>query len=82
MWHVAKSSGRPLHPSLQNAIDWPFTVSQVMMLRQKYDSYLELSEPVPEEYWDHPHLVRRHIDKLYPSKKKTSADIDLATVEE
>jgi hypothetical protein len=51
------------------------------MMRQRYDSYLELSEPVPEELWDHPHLVRRHIERLYPSKNKTHADIDVGDIE-
>lgn len=83
MWNIAKTTGRPLHPSLPDMWDWPHTIANVVMLRQKYDSFGELSEPVPEEIWDFPHLVRRHVEKLYPSKnnKKTFAEVDMNEIE-
>lgn len=81
MWNIAKSTGRPLHPSLPDVWNWPYTITQAVHLRQRYDSYLELTEAVPEEHWDYPHLVRRHIERIYPSKKKTSGEIDVAEVE-
>lgn len=81
MWNIAKSTGRPLHPSLGDMWEWPHTITYVVALRQRYDSYLELSEPIPEEWWDYPHKVRMHVEKLYPSKKKTSAEFELSELE-
>lgn len=81
MWNIAKSTGRPLHPSLPDVWEWPHTITYVVSLRQRYDSYLELSEPIPVEWWDYPGKVRMHIEKLYPSKKKTTHDIDFSSME-
>jgi hypothetical protein len=47
----------------------------------KYDSFLELSEVPPEEHWDFPHLIRQHIERLYPGMKKSSAEISTDDVE-
>jgi hypothetical protein len=82
MWTIAKSSGRPLHPCLETPWNIPYTIAHVISLRIKYDSYLELPEPVPEEYWDYPHYVRSHIEKLYPHTKKTSLEIAPTEVEQ
>jgi len=88
MWGVAKSTGRPLHPDFSDVWDWPHTLSYVVSLRQRYDSYLELIEPLPEEHWDYPHLVRQHIERIYPnSKNKRSGgdevvEIEMADIEE
>lgn len=84
MWTIFKTSGLPFHPSLTYAREWPNTITQLLLLRKRYDSYQELSEPVPQEHWDYPHLVREHIDKLYPSrknKKLTSIEINSDDVE-
>lgn len=81
MWTIAKHTGRPLHPDLGDAWDWPHTITNVVALRQRYDSYQEMSEPPPEEWWDFPHLIRQHIDKLYPSHKKTTTDVEVTEVE-
>jgi hypothetical protein len=51
------------------------------MIRQRYDSYLELPESLPEEHWDFPYLVRRHIERVYPSSKKTQAEVDVSDIE-
>lgn len=67
---MAKNTGRPLWFSIEEVIDLPHTLTYVIMMRQKYDSFSELSEPVPEAWWDYPHLVREHIEKLYPSSSK------------
>jgi hypothetical protein len=48
----------------------------------RYDSYQELIEVPPEEHWDFPKLIERHIERLYPSVKKTSADVSVDEVEE
>lgn len=81
MWSVAQSTGRPIHPSLGDMWLWPHTVMYAVMLRQKYNSYLELSEAPNENIWDFPHLIRAHIEKLYPSKNKASGDIVVDDVE-
>jgi hypothetical protein len=81
MWNIAKSTGRPLHPSLPDVWDWPYTVAHAVMIRQRYDSYLELPESLPEEHWDFPYLVRRHIERVYPSSKKTQAEVDVSDIE-
>lgn len=82
MWAIAKATGRPLHPELGNDVwDWPHTITQVVALRQRYDSLQEMAEPPPEEWWDFPHLIRQHIEKLYPSSKKTAAEVDVTDIE-
>jgi len=50
-------------------------------LRQRYDSLMELSDVPPEEYWDYPALIRRHIENLYPGMNKSSADVSTDDVE-
>jgi hypothetical protein len=83
MWSIARSTGRPLHPDLVNMQEWPHTITTITALRQRYDSYAEFSEPLPQEHWDYPHLVRAHIDRMYPSsKKRTTHDVQLSMVEE
>jgi len=83
LWGIARNTGRPLWTDLEYASEWPHTLTHVVSLRQKYDSFLELSEPVPEEWWDIPHLVRRHIEKLYPSKKGSSvAEVNVSDIED
>jgi AMMECR1 domain-containing protein len=48
----------------------------------RYDSYLELPEVPPEEWWDFPDLIRRHIEKVYPhTKSSSSAEIAVDDVE-
>lgn len=78
---MTKTTGVPIHPSLHHPINWPYTVAYAVALRQQYDSYQELPEPVPEEHWDHPHLVRAHIQKLYPSPKKEAGEFSIDEVE-
>jgi len=88
MWNIAKTTGRPLHEDLLSVWDWPHTITYAVMLRQRYDSYLELIEPVPEEYWDYPQFVRAHVDKLYPSLSSnksstgTTATVDIEDIED
>lgn len=41
-----------------------------------YDSLQELPEQLPEEHWDYPHIVRRHIDKIYGKKKETDIFVE------
>lgn len=79
MWGYAKNAGRPLWYDLHTAKDLPHTITFAMSLRERYNSYLELSEPIPEEYWDHPHLCRSWINRLYPGSKKgnTSGVLEL-----
>ena len=78
MWSIAKSTGRPIHPQLPDMHEWPHTITACVTLRARYDSYQEFSEPIPQEYWDFPHLVRQHIEKLYPSSaKKSSHEVDV-----
>lgn len=81
MWSVAEKTGRPLYPSLRDVWDWPYTVMTVVQLRRRYDSYLELSEPIPEEHWDYPHLVRRHIERLYPRQQKSELEVPMSDIE-
>lgn len=82
MWNIAKRTGRPVHPMLETPWNVPYPIIHVISLRIKYDSYLELPEPVPEEYWDYPQYVRRHIEKLYPSKKQTTMEVSTTMVED
>lgn len=83
MWSIIKASGRPLHPNLGEFWEWPHTITTIVALRMRYDSYQELTEPPPQEHWDHPDIIRSHIEKLYPSAKKgsTSVEIDMSDVE-
>lgn len=82
MFGLSKLQGRPIHPDLPHVFDWPHTIVTVCALRQKYDSFLELTEVPPEEWWDHADYIEKHIEKLYPgSKKKTHLDIQLADVD-
>ena len=55
----------------------PNTISLALSLRMQYNSYMEFSEPLPEEYWDFPHLVREHLEKIYPHMRKASETIDV-----
>lgn len=71
-WTIAKKTGRPLHPDLEAVYDWPNTITYIVGVRMRYDSYLELMEVPREEIWDYPHLIREHIDKLYPKPKNSS----------
>lgn len=71
-----------LHPSLYEEWDWPHTIVYVLALRRQYNSYLELPKPIPEEHWDFPHLVRQHIDDMYSSKDKSTAQVDIEEIEE
>jgi hypothetical protein len=81
LWSIVKTSGRPLHTSLTNVWDWPNTITTLIALRQRYDSFSELSEMPPEEWWDYPHLIRQHIEKLYPGLNKSSAEFSTDDVE-
>lgn len=76
-----KNTGRPLHADLVNVWDWPNTITYLIALRSKYDSFAELSEVPPEEYWDYPHLIRQHIEHLYPGMNKSSADVSVDEIE-
>jgi hypothetical protein len=61
--------------------EWPHTVTTIVALRQRYDSFSEFSEPLPQEHWDYPHLVRAHIERMYPSaSKKTSHEVDFNSI--
>lgn len=82
LWSIVKNTSRPLHSDLTDIWDWPNTVTYLVALRQRYDSYLELSEVPPEEHWDFPRLIQLHIEKLYPSmKNKSSAEVDITDIE-
>lgn len=88
MWAIAKDTGTALHSSLKNVVDFPHTITSAIALRRRYDSFYELPEIPPEEWWDFPHLIRRHIDKLYPSSKNRdnivtddSISLDLSDIE-
>jgi hypothetical protein len=83
VWGFAKLTGRPIHPSLKEVYDWPHTITTVCALRQKYDGFLELSEPPPIEWWDFPRYIQLHLEKLYPNmkEKKQHLEIDLDDVE-
>ena len=82
MWRLTKNTSRPFHPDLADTWDWPNTVTFFVGLRMKYDSFLELSEVPPEEHWDFPHLIDKHIEKLYPHIKKASTvDLNLEELE-
>lgn len=83
MWSIVKTSGRSIHPSLGDFWEWPHTITTMIGLRMRYDSYLELSEPPPEEHWDFPEIIRRHIEKLYPNIKGGSgAEISSEDIED
>jgi hypothetical protein len=48
----------------------------------KYDSFSELPETPPEEHWDFPKLIERHIEKLYPHMKSSgSVDVNIEELE-
>ncbi len=83
MWSLAKNTGRHIHQTLPvNLWEWPNTVTLAIALRQKYDSFQELTEVPPEEHWDFPYLIKRWIERLYPhTKNKSGADIDIGDVE-
>jgi len=76
-----KQTGRPLHADLVDVWDWPNTITYLVALRMKYDSFQEMSEVPPEEHWDYPALIRRHVETLYPGLKKTSVEISADDVE-
>jgi hypothetical protein len=83
LWSIVKTTGRPLHESLTEVWNWPNTITLFVALRQKYDSFMELSEVPPEEHWDYPRLIRQHIEKLYPGMRdKSTTDINLEEVED
>lgn len=81
MWGIVKNTGKPLHTDLIDIWDWPNTITYLVALRTKYDSFLELSEIPPEEYWDYPHKIRDWIERLYPGMKKSSAEFSTDDVE-
>lgn len=85
MWTIAQKTGRPLHPDLVYVFDLPNTITLALALRMRYDSYMELTEVPPEEYWDYPHLIRQWIDRLYPSRggeiKGSYAEVNLEDIE-
>lgn len=82
MWSLVKNTGNAIHKGLPvNIWEWPNTVTFAIALRQKYDSFLELPEVPPEEHWDFPDLITRHIEKIYPHMKKSSAEYDSSAVE-
>ena len=82
LWGIIKKTGRSLHPDLEDVWNWPNTISYLIALRTKYDSFLELSEVPPEEHWDYPYLINRWIERLYPnSKNKSSAEVDISEIE-
>ena len=77
---MATETKRSLDTSLDCVRDIPNTISMAMMLRLQYNNYLEFSEPLPEEHWDFPHLVKAHIDKLYPGVNKTTSEVSTEEV--
>jgi len=81
LWSIVKATGRPLHPTLTDVWNWPNTITFFIALRQRYDSFAELSEPLPQEHWDFPHLIKRHIERLYPGANKSSADVEVSEIE-
>lgn len=66
--------------SFENVVELPFTWTYAFTQRMYYDSLAELPEQLPEEHWDYPHLVRRHVDKIYG--KKRESDIPLEDLNE
>jgi hypothetical protein len=63
--------------------EWPHTITTITALRQRYDSYSEFTEPLPQEHWDYPHLVRAHIDRMYPTRAgRSTHEIDSDSIEE
>lgn len=75
--------GQPLHPILRDEPEWPNTITHIIALRMRYDSYQELIEVPPEEHWDFPSIIRSHIDRLYPNmKQKTSTEYSVDEVED
>lgn len=83
MWSLAKQTNGKMHHNLpMNLWEWPNTVTLAIALRQKYDTFQELTEVPPEEYWDFPFLIRRWIERIYPHmKNKSGADINPDDVE-
>lgn len=57
--------------SFEDIVDLPFTWTYAFNQRMYYDSLQELPEQLPEEYWDYPHMVKRHVDKIYGRKRET-----------
>lgn len=82
MWSIAELSGRPLTPELVYTYDLPHTLTAAIALYKKYQSFRELSEPVPEEWYDYPNMVERHMEKLYPSSKKSNYEIRVDEVDD
>jgi hypothetical protein len=62
--------------SVERVFDLPFSWTYTFNQRFYYDSLQELPEQLPEEYWDYPRIVQRHIDKLYGKKKEDKIDIE------
>lgn len=62
----------------------PSTISYLISLRIRYDGYGELLEVPPEEHWDYPHLIRKHMEQLYPTlnKNKSNISVDEDEIEE
>jgi len=61
----------------------PNTISMLIKLRMRYDSYQELPEMPPEEWWDYPQYINAHIEKLYPSiKKNNSVEVEVEEIED
>lgn len=55
----------------------------LIKLRMRYDSYQELPEMPPEEWWDYPQYINAHIEKLYPSiKKNNSVEVEVEEIED
>lgn len=82
MWTVAELSGRPLHPDLIYPCDLPYSISNAIALYKKYQSFRELPEPMPEEWYDFPDYVDRHIEKIYPHTKKSSYEVNPEEVDD
>jgi hypothetical protein len=82
MWGLSKANGRAVHPDLETMWDWPHTITTACALRQKYDSFLELPEMPPVEWWDYPDYIDRHVEKLYPSSKKSHYEVPLDDVDD
>lgn len=64
-----------MHHSLEGEDFWPNTITYAIFTRMRYNSYQELVEPLPEEFYDHPVAVKRHLDKIYPHRKQKSLDV-------
>jgi len=75
MWHIAKNTHMPLHPTLKGlaVYQFPYTISYAIRKRIQIDSFMELPKEKrpPKELWSKPKELEEWFDRVFDRNTQT-----------